>query len=80
MFTNSPSLKSLSSMVCEEPSLTQLLNAIVDTGQTDGRMDGRTDRRFSPIHRPDLLCNPVNKRDIRNQTFNDVMSARTEMT
>ena len=23
------------------------------------RTDRRTDRRFSPIHRPDLLCNPV---------------------
>ena len=39
MFTNSPSLTDVSLMVCEELSKSQLLKAIVDAGQTDGRID-----------------------------------------
>ena len=63
MFTNSPSLTPVSLMVCEKPSLTEMLSAIVDAGQTDRR----TDRRFSPIHRPDLLCNSIKNCKLNGQ-------------
>ena len=30
---------------------------------TDGRTNGRTDRRISSIHKPELLCNPAKKQE-----------------